>query len=153
MRSIKDLHKLDKRSIFKSFNSNNGNVIITPRQWGLTTLLINYINTLPQDLKVGFFVNGNSERFIKTRINNINCRVFNYFSTKLVGITFDIIICDNFFKDDKWINHLIDLTPTLRGGGMSKIVIGHTGGCNIHDISQTFRHYNKIIIPNSREHG
>lgn len=43
MRSIKEII-LPKTGIIKSFNDNKFNLILTPRQWGLTSLLIDYVN-------------------------------------------------------------------------------------------------------------
>ena len=98
MRSVKEL-RVDKSSIIRSINENKFNLIVTPRQWGLTTLLINYINqNIPHDKSILFgVVNSHVSRNIQLKITHPNCRVQVIHESRLISKSFDYIICDNFF--------------------------------------------------------
>jgi hypothetical protein len=75
MRSIKEII-LSRTGIIKSFNDNKFNLILTPRRWGLTTLLIDYINKIPNDKSILFGVSNpmiyfeHYNKIIKTSLNN-----------------------------------------------------------------------------------
>lgn len=144
MRRIKELN-VSNRRIFKSFGENKFNLIITPRKWGLTSLLINYVNRLPKDKKIFFNVaHFTSIRSIKEKITHPNCQVKTVTETSLIGYKYDYIICDNFFQDE-WIKKITLLWPTMVPDG--KMIVGDTNIEYLRDgHAQFFNRYNKIII-------
>jgi len=141
MRSIKNI-TLGNNGIIKSLNNNNFNLILTPRQWGLTTLLIDYINQIPNDKSILFGV-GNSDmiNYVQRVITHPKCRIQVIYSSGLVGRSFDYIVCDNFF-DDKWIKKLVLIAPVLKEDG--KIILADSGK-TLEDEIPHFVNYNKII--------
>lgn len=144
MRSIKNIELFNsKRSIIRSFNDNKFNLILTPRQWGLTTLLIDYINQIPHD-KTIFFALSNPAviRDITMRITHPDCWVQSIKESSVVGRRFDYIICDNFFNGS-WLKNLILLAPSLKEDG--KIILADSGRYLGDHIIEHFREYNKII--------
>lgn len=145
MRSIKELTLNTTHSIFKSLNNNRFNLILTPRQWGLTTLLINYINQIPHDKSVLFGVaNSGLVRDVKQKITHPNCRIQAIHESGLIGYSFDYIICDNIFNN-AWIQKLVLIAPVLKNDG--KIILADTGQFHSSDLLY-FRNYNKIIKTN-----
>ena len=141
MKSVKEF-LIYRNSIIKRINNNKYNLIITPRQWGLTTFFIKYINQIPNDKSILFGVNDtNTIRFYGDKITHTNCKIKRINETSLIGCKFDYIICDNFF-DNEWIKKLVLISPTLATNG--KIILGDTDkelGDDIH----YFINYNKII--------
>jgi len=141
MRSINEII-LSRTGIIKSFNNNKFNLIITPRQWGLTTLLINYINQIPNDKLILFGVsNPTMVRESNRRITQPNCRIQTIHESSLIGYSFDYIICDNFFNDS-WIQKLVLIAPVLKPNG--KIILADSGRYLGYQM-EYFRNYNKII--------
>lgn len=142
MRSIKNLKfYLTKTGIIKSFNDNKFNLILTQRQWGLTSLLIKYVNQIPDDKTIFFGVkNINIVRDIKRKINHPYCRIQTVQETNLIGRGFDYIICDNFF-DESWMRKIILLAPTLKDNG--KIILADSGRGLGYQM-EYFRNYNII---------
>jgi hypothetical protein len=141
MRSLKEII-LPKTGIIKSFNDNKFNLILTPRQWGLTTLLINYINQIPNDKSILFGVtNSTMVRETNRRITHPNCRIQTIHESSLIGYSFDYIICDNFFNDS-WIQKLVLIAPVLKTDG--KIILADSGRYLGYQM-EYFRNYNKII--------
>ena len=139
MRSIKNLNTII------SLNKYKYNLILTPRGWGLTTFLIEYINKIPNDKKILFGVdNSQITSMIKDKITQQNCVVQTIHKTGLCGKRFDYIICDNFFKNH-WLQKLILLGPTLKYDG--KIILADSD-LNQDTLSyryEYFVNYNKII--------
>jgi len=145
MRKIKDISlHITKRSIINSFNSNRRNLILTNRGWGLTTLLINYVNSIPNNYKVFLAIRNNYNLTnLVSRITHLNCFISPIDEIKLIGKSFDYIICDDFFCDN-WFRNLFTIQPNLKQGG--KIIIGDTGSkLTEDDIHNVFRNYNKIL--------
>ena len=141
MRSIKNI-TLGNNGIIRSLNNNNFNLILTPRQWGLTTLLIDYINQIPNDKSILFGVaNSDMISYVHRRITHPKCRIQAVYNSGLVGSRFDYIICDNFF-DDKWIKKLVLIAPVLKEDG--KIILADSGK-TLEDEIPHFINYNKII--------
>lgn len=141
MRSIKEII-LPKTGIIKSFNDNKFNLILTPRQWGLTSLLIDYINKIPNDKSILFGVeNSGMVREYDRRITHPNCIIQNIHESRLIGRSFDYIICDNFFNGE-WIQKLVLMAPVLKTDG--KIILADSGRCLGYQM-EYFRNYNKII--------
>jgi hypothetical protein len=142
MRSVKEIVKY-KNSVIKSINNNKFNLILTPRQWGLTTLLISYINQIPNDKSILFGVS-NPTMVIETnrRITHSNCRIQTIHESSLIGYSFDYIICDNFFNDS-WIQKLVLISPVLKPNG--KIILADSGRFYGLGVEQYFINYNKII--------
>jgi hypothetical protein len=142
MRSLKEIVTY-KNSVIRSFNNNKFNLILTPRQWGLTTLLISYINQIPNDKSILFGVS-NPTMVIETnrRITHSNCRIQTIHESSLIGYSFDYIICDNFFNDS-WIQKLVLIAPVLNPNG--KIILADSGTFLCWEEEQYFRNYNKII--------
>jgi hypothetical protein len=141
MRSIKEII-LPKNGIIKSFNDNKFNLILTPRRWGLTSLLIDYINKIPNDKSILFGVwNSNMVRETNRRITHPNCRIQTIHESSLIGYSFDYIICDNFFNDS-WIQKLVLIAPVLKPNG--RIILADSGRCLGYQM-EYFRNYNKII--------
>jgi hypothetical protein len=141
MRSIKNI-TLGNNGIIKSLNDNTLNLILTPRQWGLTTLLIDYINQIPNDKSILFGVaNSGMISYVHRRITHPKCRIQDVYNFGLVGNGFDYIICDNFF-DDKWIKKLVLIAPVLKEDG--KIILADSGK-TLEDEIPHFVNYNKII--------
>jgi hypothetical protein len=141
MRSIKEII-LPKNGIIKSFNDNKFNLILTPRRWGLTSLLIDYINKIPNDKSILFGVsNPTMVRETDRRITHPNCRIQTIHQSGLIGRSFDYIICDNFFNGE-WIQKLVLMVPVLNSDG--KIILADSGRCLGYRI-EYFRNYNKII--------
>ena len=141
MRSIKEI-TLGNNGIIRSLNNNNFNLILTPRQWGLTTLLINYINQIPNDKSILFGVtNSTMVRETNRRITHSNCRIQTIHESSLIGYSFDYIICDNFFNDS-WIQKLVLIAPVLKPNG--KIILADSGRYLGYQM-EYFRNYNKII--------
>lgn len=141
MRSINEL-LVSKTSIIKSFNKNKFNLILTPRQWGLTTLLINYINQIPNDKSILFGVtNSTMVRNSDGRITHPKCKIQNIHESVLIGCRFDYIICDNFFNDS-WLKKIMLIAPVLKTDG--KIILADSGRYLGYQIDY-FRNYNKII--------
>jgi hypothetical protein len=136
MRSLKEI------VAYRSFNNNKFNLILTPRQWGLTTLLISYINQIPNGKSILFGVS-NPTMVIETnrRITHSNCRIQIIHESSLIGYGFDYIICDNFFNDS-WIQKLVLIAPVLNPNG--KIILADSGRCLGYQM-EYFRNYNKII--------
>jgi hypothetical protein len=145
MRSLKEIVSY-KNSVIRSFNNNKFNLILTPRQWGLTTILINYINQIPNDKSILFGVT-NSTMVIETnrRITHPNCRIQTIHESSLIGYSFDYIICDNFFNDS-WIQKLVLIAPVLKTDG--KIILADSGRYLGYQM-EYFRNYNVIIKNNS----
>jgi hypothetical protein len=142
MRSVKEIVKY-KNSVIKSINNNKFNLILTPRQWGLTTLLINYINQIPNDKSILFGVtNSTMVRETNRRITHSNCRIQTIHESSLIGYSFDYIICDNFFNDS-WIQKLVLISPVLKPNG--KIILADSGRFYGLGVEQYFINYNKII--------
>jgi hypothetical protein len=142
MRSIKEIIS-PKNDIIRSFNDNKYNLILTPRQWGLTTLLINYINKIPNDKTILFGVsNLVMVRYVDRRITHPNCRIQTIHESGLFDRSFDYIICDNFFSDS-WIHKLVVMSSTLKTDG--KIILADSGTFLCWEEEQYFRNYNKII--------
>ena len=142
MRSINEII-LSRTGIIKSFNNNKFNLILTPRQWGLTTLLINYINQIPNDKSILFGVtNSTMVRETNRRITHSNCRIQTIHESGLFDRSFDYIICDNFFSDS-WIHKLVVMSSTLKTDG--KIILADSGTFLCWEEEQYFRNYNKII--------
>lgn len=145
MRSIKEI-TLGNNGIIRSLNNNNFNLILTPRQWGLTTLLINYINQIPNDKSILFGVtNSTMVRETNRRITHSNCRIQTIHESSLIGYSFDYIICDNFFNDS-WIQKLVLIAPVLKPNG--KIILADSGRYLGYQM-EYFRNYNVIIKNNS----
>lgn len=141
MRSIKEII-LPKTGIIKSFNDNKFNLILTPRQWGLTSLLIDYINKIPNDKSILFGVeNSDMVRETNRRITHPNCRIQTIHESGLIGRSFDYIICDNFFNSE-WIQKLVLIAPVLKTDG--KIILADSGRYLGYQM-EYFRNYNKII--------
>lgn len=141
MRSIKEII-LSKTGIIKSFNDNKFNLILTPRQWGLTSLLIDYINKIPNDKSILFGVeNSDMVRETNRRITHPNCRIQTIHESGLMGRSFDYIICDNFFNSE-WIQKLVLIAPVLKTDG--KIILADSGRYLGYQM-EYFRNYNKII--------
>ena len=141
MRSIKEII-LPKTGIIKSFNDNKFNLILTPIQWGLTSLLIDYINKIPNDKSILFGVwNSNMVRETNRRITHPNCRIQTIHESSLIGYSFDYIICDNFFNDS-WIQKLVLIAPVLKTDG--KIILADSGRYLGYQM-EYFINYNKII--------
>ena len=141
MRSIKEII-LPKNGIIKSFNDNKLNLILTPRRWGLTSLLIDYINKIPNDKSILFGVeNPTMVRETNRRITHPNCRIQTIHQSGLIGRSFDYIICDNFFNGE-WIQKLVLMAPVLKTDG--KIILADSGRCLGYRM-EYFRNYNKII--------
>jgi hypothetical protein len=141
MRSIKEII-LPKNGIIKSFNDNKFNLILTPRRWGLTSLLIDYINKIPNDKSILFGVeNSGMVREYDRRITHPNCRIQTIHQSGLISRSFDYIICDNFFNGE-WIQKLVLMVPVLKTDG--KIILADSGRCLGYRI-EYFRNYNKII--------
>jgi hypothetical protein len=141
MRSLKEII-LPKTGIIKSFNDNKFNLILTPRQWGLTTLLISYINQIPNDKSILFGVtNSTMVRETNRRITHSNCRIQTIHESSLIGYSFDYIICDNFFNDS-WIQKLVLIAPVLKTDG--KIILADSGRYLGYQM-EYFINYNKII--------
>ena len=144
MRSIKEV--LSKNGIIRSFNDNKFNLILTPRKWGLTTLLINYINQIPNDKTILFGVsNLVMVRYVDRRITHPNCRIQTIHESSLIGYSFDYIICDNFFNDS-WIQKLVLIAPVLKPNG--RIILADSGRYLGYQM-EYFRNYNVIIKNNS----
>lgn len=145
MRKIKDVYKF--YYIEKSINENRFNLILTPRGWGLTTFLINYINQIPNNKTVLFdVVTQSMNNSIKNRITHPNCVVNIINENKMVGRSFDYIICDNFFYGS-WIKKLTLISPSLKVDG--KIILGDSDMMISSDLLY-FINYNKIIKTNMR---
>jgi hypothetical protein len=145
MRSIKEII-LPKTGIIKSFNDNKFNLILTPRQWGLTSLLIDYINKIPNDKSILFGVeNSGMVRETNRRITHPNCRIQTIHQSGLIGRSFDYIICDNFFNGE-WIQKLVLIAPVLKTDG--KIILADSGRYLGYQM-EYFRNYNVIIKNNS----
>jgi len=144
MRSIKNIELFNsKRSIIRSFNDNKFNLILTPRQWGLTTLLIDYVNEIQSDKSILFNVaNSIMVRDVERRITNRRCMVKTISETSSIGYRYDYIICDNFFNQD-WLKNIILLAPSLKEDG--KIILADSGRYLGDHIIEHFREYNKII--------
>lgn len=141
MRSVKDII-LSKNGIINSFNRNKYNLIITPRRWGLTSLLIDYINKIPNDKSILFGVeNPTTVREANRRIIHPNCRSQTIHQSGLIGKGFDYIICDNFFNGE-WIQKLVLMSPVLKTNG--KIILADSGRC-LGCRMEYFINYNKII--------
>jgi len=141
MRSIKNI-TLGNNGIIKSLNNNMLNLILTPRQWGLTTLLINYINKIPNDKTILFGVNNSvMVRETNRRITHPNCRIQTIHESGLIGRRFDYIICDKFFNEN-WIQKLVLIAPVLKPNG--KIILADSGRYLGYRM-EYFRNYNKII--------
>jgi len=141
MRSIKEII-LPRAGIIKSFNDNKFNLILTPRRWGLTTLLIDYINKIPNDKSILFGVsNPTMVRETDRRITHPNCRIQTIHQSGLTGRSFDYIICDNFFNGE-WIQKLVLMVPVLNSDG--KIILADSG-VNLGGRMIYFERYNKII--------
>jgi hypothetical protein len=141
MRSINEII-LSRTGIIKSFNNNKFNLILTPRQWGLTTLLINYINQIPNDKSILFGVtNSTMVRETNRRITHPNCRIQTIHESGLMGRSFDYIICDNFFNSE-WIQKLVLMAPVLKTDG--KIILADSGRYLGYQM-EYFINYNKII--------
>ena len=141
MRSLKEII-LPKTGIIKSFNDNKFNLILTPRQWGLTSLLIDYINKIPNDKSILFGVeNSGMVRETNRRITHPNCRIQTIHESGLMGRSFDYIICDNFFNGE-WIQKLVLMAPVLKTDG--KIILADSGRYLGYQM-EYFRNYNKII--------
>jgi len=141
MRSLKEIVSY-KNSVIRSFNNNKFNLILTPRQWGLTTLLINYINQIPNDKSILFGVtNSTMVRETNRRITHPNCRIQTIHESSLIGYSFDYIICDNFFNDS-WIQKLVLIAPVSKPNG--RIILADSGRCLGYQM-EYFRNYNKII--------
>jgi len=141
MRSIKEII-LSRTGIIKSFNDNKFNLILTPRRWGLTTLLIDYINKIPNDKSILFGVsNPTMVRETNRRITHPNCRIQTVHESSLIGYRFDYIICDNFFNDS-WIQKLVLIAPVLKPNG--RIILADSGRCLGYQM-EYFKNYNKII--------
>lgn len=148
MRSIKNIELFNSnRSIKRSFNNNQFNLILTPRRWGLTTLLIDYVNEIQSDKSILFNV-ANSimvrdvERGVERRITNRRCMVKTISETSSIGYRYDYIICDNFFNQD-WLKNMILLAPILNTDG--KIILADSGKYLGENVMGHFRNYNKII--------
>jgi len=142
MRSIKEIIS-PKNDIIRSFNDNKYNLILTPRQWGLTTLLINYINKIPNDKTILFGVlNSVMVIDVDRRITHPNCRIQTIHESGLIGRSFDYIICDNFFNGE-WIQKLVVMSPVLKPNG--KIILADSGRFYGLGVEQYFINYNKII--------
>lgn len=142
MRRIKRLI-LTKNTIVRSLNDNKYNLIITRRGWGLTTLLINYINKIPHDKKVFFGVsNSNMVRSNISKITHPNCKIQKIHHNSFIGCSFDYIICDNFF-DGNWIQKLVLISPVLTHDG--KIILAYTNEQFETSNLLYFANYNKII--------
>lgn len=147
MRSVKEIKFFNHSSIIRSFNENKFNLIVTPRQWGLTTLLINYINQIPNDKTILFGV-WNLNMIIRCgrKITHPNCKIQTISEAKLIGRSFDYIICDNFF-DREWISKLVLISPVLNTDG--KLILADSGrGLDRRIMIEYFRNYNKIIKTN-----
>lgn len=141
MRSIKEII-LPKTGIIKSFNDNKFNLILTPKQWGLTSLLIDYINKIPNDKSILFGVeNSDMVRETNRRITHPNCIIQTIHESRLVGYRFDYIICDNFFNDS-WFQKLVLIAPVLKTDG--KIILADSGRYLGYQ-REYFVNYNKII--------
>ena len=141
MRSIKEII-LPKTGIIKSFNDNKFNLILTPIQWGLTSLLIDYINKIPNDKSILFGVeNSGMVRETNRRITHPNCRIQTIHESGLMGRSFDYIICDNFFNSE-WIQKLVLMAPVLKTDG--KIILADSGRYLGYQM-EYFINYNKII--------
>ena len=141
MRSIKEII-LPKNGIIKSFNDNKFNLILTPRRWGLTSLLIDYINKIPNDKSILFGVeNSDMVRETNRRITHPNCRIQTIHESGLIGCSFDYIICDNFFNDS-WFQKLVLIAPVLKTDG--KIILADSGRYLGYQ-REYFVNYNKII--------
>ena len=141
MRSLKEIVSY-KNSVIRSFNNNKFNLILTPRQWGLTTLLISYINQIPNDKSILFVVsNPTMVRETNRRITHSNCRIQTIHESSLIGYRFDYIICDNFFNNS-WIQKLVLIAPVLNPNG--KIILADSGRCLGYQMGY-FINYNKII--------
>ena len=145
MRKIKDINLyLTNKSIVNSFNNNPRNLILTNRGWGLTTLLIDYVNSIPNTYQVFLCVRNNYNiAILNSRITHLNCFISPIDETKLISKSFDYIICDDFFCGN-WFRNLLTIQPNLKQGG--KIIIGDTGAkLTEDDIHNVFRNYNKIL--------
>jgi hypothetical protein len=144
MRSIKNIIP-SKNGIIRSFNDNKFNLILTPRQWGLTSLLIDYINKIPNDKSVLYITMGlYSDSPNHRRITHTNCKKQMFNPNKLIGCCFDYIICDNFFEAN-WVGKLIEISPVLKPN--SKIILADTGK-SLGEQMEYFRNYNIIIKRN-----
>ena len=77
------------------------NVILCDRGKGMTTFLIEYVNSLPHNKIIMFTtLNSESARLVKNRLTHPNCEVRLLHEHSFIGRQNDYVICDNFFKTE-----------------------------------------------------
>lgn len=122
------------------------NVILCDRGKGMTTFLIEYVNSLPHN-KIIMFATLNSElaRWVKHRITHPNCEVRILHEYAFMGRSVDYIVCDNFFKTEDWFRCVCSARPNLINGGI--MIMGESDDNNYlnnNNINRAFLHSNNV---------
>lgn len=143
MRTVEDFKK---GGIVNNLIKRGLNTILTDRGKGLTTFLIEYVNSLPEDKRIMFMtLHSELARSVKYRVTHPNCEVRLLHEYAFIGRQNDYIICDNFFKTESWFHCVLAGNVSLSPNGI--MIMGESDEDNYlnnNNINRAFLHNNNV---------
>ena len=143
MRTVEDFKK---GGVINNYINNGLNIILTDRGKGMTTFLIEYVNSLSENKRIMYTTfNTDNVLNVKNRITHPYCEVRLLHEYAFMGRSVDYIVCDNFFKTEDWFRCVCSARPNLINGGI--MIMGESDDNNYlnnNNINRAFLHSNNV---------